>query len=200
MKIETKTFDDYMSDENRIAPSKRERILYEASLIGKMVAAREKSGLSQRDLARLSGVKQPAIARMESLRAVPQIDTLLKVLNPLGYTIEIVPINEHVDFYVPQKDEDLANKFAGLIKAVENIQGLTRVAIEKANPDYPLIHFVFSDLGNGQEDALYDALYEFRLTENTISFDSLVVSEEEIRSRPFSDNFFIFKRNVLTSL
>ena len=95
MKKEITPFDDYMTDEDRVSPSEREQILFEASLIGKMVAAREKSGLSQRDLARLSGVKQPAIARMESLRATPQIDTLLKVLNPLGYTIEIVPINKN---------------------------------------------------------------------------------------------------------
>jgi len=79
-------------DEKRVSSSEKEQILFEASLIGKMVAAREKSGLSQRELARLSGVKQPAIARMESMRATPQIDTLLKVLNPLGYTIEIVPL------------------------------------------------------------------------------------------------------------
>lgn len=93
-KKEIVTFDDYMSDEDRVSPSEREQILFEASLIGKMVEAREKRGMSQRDLAKLSGVKQPAIARMESLRAAPQIDTLLKVLTPLGYTIEIVPIPE----------------------------------------------------------------------------------------------------------
>lgn len=92
MKKEIKTFDDYLSDEKRVSSSEKEQILFEASLIGKMVAAREKSGLSQRELARLSGVKQPAIARMESMRATPQIDTLLKVLNPLGYTLEIVPL------------------------------------------------------------------------------------------------------------
>jgi len=95
MKKEIKTFDDYMSDTDRVSPSEREQILFEASLIGKMVAAREKSGLSQRDLARLSGVKQPAIARMENLRATPQIDTLMRVLNPLGYTIEIVPLKNN---------------------------------------------------------------------------------------------------------
>jgi hypothetical protein len=38
-------------------------------------------------------VKQPEIARLESLKATPQIDTLFKVLHPLGYTIEIVPLN-----------------------------------------------------------------------------------------------------------
>jgi hypothetical protein len=38
-------------------------------------------------------VKQPAIARLESLKTTPQIDTLFKVLLPLGYTIEIVPLS-----------------------------------------------------------------------------------------------------------
>jgi len=53
--------------------------------------SREERGLSQRDLAELSGIKQPAIARLESMRSTPQIDTLFKVLSPLGYTLSIVP-------------------------------------------------------------------------------------------------------------
>ena len=57
-----------------------------------MIEARKEKGLSQRELAEISGVKQPAIARLESMRATPQIDTLFKVLHPLGYTIEIVPL------------------------------------------------------------------------------------------------------------
>jgi len=88
------TFSDYMNDETRVSPVERERINFEISLIGKMIEAREKRGLSQRELAEISGVKQPAIARLENLKATPQIDTLFKVLYPLGYTIEIVPIED----------------------------------------------------------------------------------------------------------
>ncbi|MDR1183778.1 MAG: helix-turn-helix transcriptional regulator [Coriobacteriales bacterium] len=86
------TFSDYMNDETRVDPAEREQINFEIALIGKMVEARERKGMSQRKLAELSGVKQPAIARLESLKATPQIDTLFKVLHPLGYTIEIVPL------------------------------------------------------------------------------------------------------------
>jgi ribosome-binding protein aMBF1 (putative translation factor) len=86
------TYSDYMNDETRVDPAEREQVNFEIALIGKMVEARERQGLSQRELAELSGVKQPAIARLESLRATPQIDTLFKVLHPLGYTIEIVPL------------------------------------------------------------------------------------------------------------
>ena len=86
------TFSDYMNDETRVSPADRERINFEVAIIGKMIEAREEKGLSQRELAAMSGVKQPAIARLESMKATPQIDTLFKVLYPLGYTIEIVPI------------------------------------------------------------------------------------------------------------
>ena len=35
--------------------------------------------------------QQPAIARLESMKATPQIDTLFKILQPLGYTLAVVP-------------------------------------------------------------------------------------------------------------
>lgn len=89
---EITTFADYMADETRVSSAEREKINFEVALIGKMIEAREEKGLSQRDLAELSGVKQPAIARLESMKATPQIDTLLKILAPLGYTLSITPI------------------------------------------------------------------------------------------------------------
>ena len=86
------TFSDYFNDDTRVSPAERELINFEISLIGKMIETREQKGLSQRELAEISGVKQPAIARLESLRVTPQIDTLFKILHSLGYTLEIVPL------------------------------------------------------------------------------------------------------------
>lgn len=89
-----KTFQEYFNDDSRVSPEMREKVDFEVALIGKMIEAREKKGLSQRKLAELSGVKQPAIARLESMKATPQIDTILKLLVPLGYTLKIVPLQE----------------------------------------------------------------------------------------------------------
>jgi len=89
---QVKTFNEYLNDNERVSAAEREKINFEIELIGKIVEAREEKGLSQRELSEISGVKQPAIARMESMRSTPQIDTLFKVLNPLGYTLSIVPI------------------------------------------------------------------------------------------------------------
>lgn len=87
-----RTFSEYMNDESRVTPIEKEAINFRIELIGKMIEAREAKGLSQRQLAEICGVKQPAIARIESMKTTPQIDTLFKILNPLGYTISIVPL------------------------------------------------------------------------------------------------------------
>lgn len=64
------------------------------ALISAIVKARKERGISQRDLESLSGLKQPAIARMESGTASPTLDTLIKVLLPLGKTLSIVDISK----------------------------------------------------------------------------------------------------------
>ena len=66
----------------------------EKDLIRTMVALREEKGLTQSQLAEICNVKQPVIARLESSVHSPQIDSLLKILVPLGYTLQIVPIEE----------------------------------------------------------------------------------------------------------
>ena len=63
------------------------------SLIGELIKARNEKGISQKKLEELSGVKQPIIARMEKGKTSPQLDTILKVLAPLGKTLAIVPLN-----------------------------------------------------------------------------------------------------------
>lgn len=88
------TFAEYMEDETRVSAAEREQINFEAELIGKMIEARQQKGLSQRELAELAGVKQPEIARLEGLKATPQLDTLFKILTPLGYTLSIMPLQK----------------------------------------------------------------------------------------------------------
>lgn len=62
------------------------------ALIGELIKARQEKGLSQKKLEELSGVEQPVIARMEKGITSPQIDTVLKVLAPLGKTLAVVPL------------------------------------------------------------------------------------------------------------
>ncbi len=63
------------------------------AIIGEIIKARKEKGISQKRLGELSGVKQPVIARLEKGTTNPQIDTVIKVLAPLGKTLAVVQIN-----------------------------------------------------------------------------------------------------------
>lgn len=66
----------------------------QVAVIGAIIEAREERGISQRQLEEMSGVKQPAIARLERGTVSPRLDTVLKVLAPLGKTLAVVPIEQ----------------------------------------------------------------------------------------------------------
>ncbi len=64
------------------------------SIIGELIKARKEKGLSQKKLEELSGVRQPIIARMEKGNTNPQLNTILKILAPLGKTLAVVPLEK----------------------------------------------------------------------------------------------------------
>lgn len=70
-----KTFDDFMNDSRYVTIDDKRQIDLQVDLIGKIVEAREKKGYSQRELATLCKIKQLEIARIESLKYSPQLDT-----------------------------------------------------------------------------------------------------------------------------
>lgn len=63
-------------------------------VIEEFIVIRKEAGISQQQLGAAAGVSQPLIARMERNGATPRIDTLLKLLRPLGKTLEIVDIDD----------------------------------------------------------------------------------------------------------
>ena len=79
-------------DKENFTPEEIAESNMRVALITELIKARQEQGISQRQLEALSGVKQPQIARMERGDANPQLDTILKVLAPLGKTLAIVPL------------------------------------------------------------------------------------------------------------
>ena len=61
-------------------------------LVEEFVKARKSMGLSQKQLEILSGVPQACIARTEKGITDPQLNTLLRLLEPLGLTLSITNI------------------------------------------------------------------------------------------------------------
>ena len=62
------------------------------AIISEIIKTRQEKHISQRDLEQLSGVKQPITSRMETGETSPQIDTVLRVLAPLGKKLAVVPL------------------------------------------------------------------------------------------------------------
>lgn len=84
------SFDEYY-DKNVSEEDKCE-IEFQTELIGRLIEVRNNKKMSQRKLAQICNIKQPEIARIESFKCSPQVDTLIRLLVPLGYTLKIEAI------------------------------------------------------------------------------------------------------------
>jgi DNA-binding XRE family transcriptional regulator len=60
-----------------------------ADIISKIIERRQELGISQRELEKLTGVRQEAICRIENMKNMPQLDTLIKLMEPLGLRLSV---------------------------------------------------------------------------------------------------------------
>ena len=61
------------------------------AIIDQLIAERHRQGKTQKQLAQDAQLTQSVIARLESKKAIPQLDTLLKVAAALGCDLAVVP-------------------------------------------------------------------------------------------------------------
>ena len=66
----------------------------EYRLICDLIKLRKNNGLTQQEMANAAGVVREIIAVIETRKKHPQINTLIKILEPLGYTLSITKIKE----------------------------------------------------------------------------------------------------------
>lgn len=78
---------------NKIEEDKRLMEL-EYNLICDFIKLRGELGLSQQKMADMCGVVREMIAVIENRKKHPQINTLIKILEPFGYTLSITKIKE----------------------------------------------------------------------------------------------------------
>ena len=78
-----------LDDENKLLLEEIDEL---TTIVSTMIDERNALGISQRDLAALCGLPQSSIARIESGRTAPKIDTLLKIMHPLGLKLKLVSI------------------------------------------------------------------------------------------------------------
>lgn len=60
-----------------------------AAIVGALIEQRNALGMSQRELAAMCGIPQSSVARIESFKTIPNLDTLLKIMQPLGLKLSV---------------------------------------------------------------------------------------------------------------
>lgn len=101
--------------------------------IGQMIEMiRHQLGMSQKILAKLAGVPQTTISRLESSKTTPNLSTLKKVLNAIFCDIVIVPVlKESIDSIRRKQARKIAER------QVKYLQGT--MSLEKQESDPKLI-------------------------------------------------------------
>lgn len=91
MTSNTITWDSIRSDvlANPEVKAEYDALDAEFSIARQVIALRAASGLTQREFAERVGIKQPQLARIESGKQVPRLDTLVKLAAGAGYTLEV---------------------------------------------------------------------------------------------------------------
>lgn len=87
-----KTWNDYKDHVKALDPESKQDIEAAenlASIVGAMIQQRNALGISQRELASLCGIPQSSVARIESLKTTPNLDTLLKIFQSLGLRLTV---------------------------------------------------------------------------------------------------------------
>lgn len=64
------------------------------AIIDQLIQQRHNKGMTQNDLAKAACLTQSVIARLESKKNIPQLDTLLKVAHALDCSLKLIPAAE----------------------------------------------------------------------------------------------------------
>lgn len=83
-----------MNNVNKYENKEKKLLELQYNFTKQIVKVRKANSLSQQKLADKANVIRETIARIEANMTSPQIDTIIKMLEPLGYTITITKIED----------------------------------------------------------------------------------------------------------
>ena len=87
-----RTWEDYKKHVKSIDEESKkdmEEIEELASIVSAIIEKRNAMGLSQRELAQLCGIPQSSVARIETFKTTPNVETLIKIMQPLGLKLTV---------------------------------------------------------------------------------------------------------------
>ena len=90
-----RTWEDFKKEAkkcNKTTKADIEEMEVLSSIISAIIDKRNELGFSQRELAAICGLPQSSVARIEACSVKPNVETLLKIMKPLGLTLSVSPI------------------------------------------------------------------------------------------------------------
>jgi len=82
-----KTWQDVKMNIDSISDNEKAELELMANIIGQIVLRRKELNLSQKKLSEIIGIEKSTIGRIETLKNIPQLNTLVKILNVLDLEI-----------------------------------------------------------------------------------------------------------------
>ena len=87
-----RTWEDFKKEAKKsseVAKTDIEEMEVLAAIISAIIDKRIELGISQRELASICGIPQSSVARIEACSVKPNVETLLKIMRPLGLTLSV---------------------------------------------------------------------------------------------------------------
>lgn len=91
-----RTWEDYKNHVKSISEEERpniEEIEEVSNIVSSIIRRRQELGISQRTLAERCGIPQSSIARIETLKTTPKLDTLVKLMQALNLKLLVAAVS-----------------------------------------------------------------------------------------------------------
>ena len=85
-----RSWDDVKRTISSIPEEELQAIDLTAKLVAKIIIRRKDLGWTQEQLAEAAGLKQSAVARIESAKSIPRIETIQKLAKAVGLRLDLV--------------------------------------------------------------------------------------------------------------
>ena len=82
-------YKEYVKSIDEASKREVEELEMHANIVSEIIAKRNLLGLSQRQLSEICGIPQSSLARIETFKITPKMDTILKIMSPLGLRLTV---------------------------------------------------------------------------------------------------------------
>ena len=89
-----RTWEDYKNHVRESSAEDRrnlEEIEELTDIVSTIIRRRQELGISQRALAEMCGIPQSSVARIETLKTTPKLDTLIRLMQALHLKLQVAP-------------------------------------------------------------------------------------------------------------